>query len=308
MVRRVLKALIIFGGLFSIVNVLSTSSLLDENGNYSQLLLSITLIGISTVVFASISRALFTNLIESMERKEKDITKYTFLRAIIEAFIYFLGLMAIFLSVPGTEKFAKTILSGAGIIALVAGLAAQETVGNVLAGVFIIFSKPFKIGDTIQVEQNMMGTVWDISLRHTIIKDYDNKMIVIPNSIINKEKLFNYNLGDERACRKIDFEIAYNSDYDKAKRIVAEEVENHKYSIDVRDYEQLQNNAPRVTTRIDRLEESGVIVRVWAWTEKFEYSYELKCDVTESVLKRFHEEGIDIPFPHRTVVMRKEES
>lgn len=103
-----------------------------------------------------------------------------------------MGGVLIILAFPSLRGVAQTALVGAGILAIITGLASQEALANIVSGIFIISFKPFKIGDIIRIDESKTGTVTDITLRHTIIRNYQNNMIVIPNSIINKEKIVNY--------------------------------------------------------------------------------------------------------------------
>lgn len=271
---------------------------LDDQMN---VVITIVFIAVLTVIAASLVRAFFTNTINRIQRREGDTTKYNFYRSIAEVAVYAVGFILIMLSIPKLEKIATTLLGGAGILAVIIGFAAQETFSNIIAGLLIISSKPFKNGDLIQISDSMIGTVWDISLRHTIIKDFDNKMLVIPNSVMNKEKLVNYYLGDVRACERIEIGISYESDIDLAKKIMAEEVDKHPLSIDRRtDYDK-ETGVPKVVTKVTRLAESAVIVRVWAWSHNYDSAWSLRCDVIESIKKRFDKEGIVIPYPQRTV-------
>lgn len=265
------------------------------------LVLTILFVAILTVITASISRATFTNIIDKINRREGDTTKYYFYRSIAETAIYTLGFLLILVSIPSLKSLSTTLLGGAGILAVIIGFAAQETFSNILAGILIIASKPFKLGDLIKISDDMMGTVWDISLRHTIIKDFDNKMIVIPNSVINKEKVVNYYLGDVRACERIEFGISYESDIDTAKQIIAEEIANHPLNIDPRRNYDVETGVPRVVVRVMRLEDSSVIVRGWAWSHDYDSAFVMRCDVIEAIKKRFDKEGIVIPYPQRTI-------
>ena len=221
--------------------------------------------------------------------------------------IYFIGLLLGIMAFPSLRGIAQTALGGAGIIAVIAGFAAQEALANVVSGLFIIAFKPFKVGDVIELEDTKEGTVVDITLRHTVIRGYDNRMIVIPNSIINKEKLVNSDLGDLRCCERIEIGISYDSDIDFAKKILQEECENHPLILDNRTEEQRQQKAPIVKTAIRELGDYAIKIRAWAWVRNYSEMYQLRYDVYESVKKRFGKEGIEIPFPYHNVVLKKEE-
>ncbi len=154
----------------------------------------------------------------------------------------------------------------------------------------------------------MVGTVTDITLRHTVLRNFENKMIVIPNSILNKEKLINYDLGDRRCCEWIEIGISYDSDIDLAKHIMREECEQHPNLIDHRSELDLYNQVPKVLVRVTNLGESSVTIRAWAWAMSFSEAFVMKCELYESIKKRFDKEGIEIPFPHRTLVFKENKS
>jgi len=205
------------------------------------------------------------------------------------------------------RSFAATALGGAGVVAVVAGVASQEALSNLVGGLFIIAFKPFKLGDIIKVDETMVGTVTDITLRHTIIRNYENKMIVIPNAIINKEKLVNYDLGERMCCQWIEIGISYDSDIDLAKHIMREECEDHPNLIDNRSELDKYNKEKKVNVRVIELGDSAITVRAWAWASSFSEAFVMKCDLYESIKKRFDKEGISIPFPHRTLVFQQKQ-
>ncbi len=151
----------------------------------------------------------------------------------------------------------------------------------------------------------MVGRVADITLRHTTIRNFENKMIVIPNAIINKEKLINYDLGEHKVCSHIEIGISYDSNVDLAKKIMQEECEKHPLIYDNRTALDRKNGTPMVRTALTKMNVSSVTIRAWAWSRTFGDSFDLKCDVFESIKKRFEAEGVEIPYPYRTLVMKK---
>tara|TARA_B100000378_G_scaffold277352_1_gene277488 strand:- start:399 stop:890 length:492 start_codon:yes stop_codon:yes gene_type:complete len=159
-----------------------------------------------------------------------------------------------------------------------------------------------------KVTDTMVGTVTDITLRHTVIRNFENKMIVIPNSIINKEKLINYDLGELKCCERIEIGISYDSDIDLAKKIMREECENHPLIYDNRSIHEKKCGLPIVKTAVLSLNDFSITVRAWAWGNNFSDCFELKIAVLESIKKRFDKEGIEIPFPYRTIIMKGNKS
>lgn len=303
--QKILNALWIVLGLMAI-----SWNFMDEErvqevavGNFG-LVFYLGLIAVITLVAASITQSWFKRSIKQKLIENEDTTSYKFLRYIAIFAVYFLGGLLILIAFESMRNFAAAALGGAGVLAVVAGVASQEALSNLVGGIFIIAFKPFKLGDIIKVDESMIGTVTDITLRHTVIRNYENKMIVIPNAIINKEKLINYDLGERLCCQWIEIGISYDSDIDLAKHIIREECENHPNLLDNRSEIDKYNSVKKVVIRVIGLDDSAVTLRAWAWASNFGEAFEMKCDLYESIKKRFDKEGVEIPFPHRTMVFK----
>jgi small-conductance mechanosensitive channel len=300
-VRKILNILwLILGGIAIALIFVSgeVHIVLIENSRY---IVYITVVALATIIFASTTNRWFKWKAEKKIKLREDPTSLKFLRYIAIGAIYTVGGLLILLVLPGFKGVAQTVLGGAGVIAVIAGLASQEALGNIVSGLFIVSFKPFKIGDTIKIEGGMEGVVKDITLRHTVIQNYENRMIVVPNSVINKEKLINYDSIDQRVCERLEVGISYDSDIDLAKSIMREECENHPFLIDRRTAKEVKAGDPKVKVAVIQLASSSVVLRAWAWTANSENSFALRFDLLESIKKRFDKEGIEIPFPYQTV-------
>ncbi len=305
-VRRILNALWIVLGIIAISFVFAEknqSEVLEEN---FRLVLYLGLLAVATIVTAATSNMWFKRSIDRKITLGDDPTAYKFLRYVAVISIYLVGILFGLLAFPSLRGVAQTALGGAGVIAIIAGVASQEALANLVGGIFIISFKPFRIGDIIKLTDNMIGTVTDITLRHTVIRNFENKMIVIPNAMINKEKLINYDLGEKKCCERIEIGISYDSDVKMARKIMQEECENHRFIIDNRSIQEIEDEEPIVKTALISLNDSSVTIRAWAWTKDFPDAFELRNDVLESIKTRFEENGIEIPFPYRTIVMKKD--
>lgn len=274
---------------------------------YFKLFSYIGVVSVLTIVAIMLINLWFRYKVEEKVKHEQDSTNYRFLRYIVISMVGLVGILLILFAFPSLKGIAQTVLGGAGIAALIVGFAAQEALANVTAGLFIVAFKPFRIGDRILLSDSMVGTVTNITLRHTIIRNYENKMIVIPNSIINKEKLTNFDLDDLKICERIGMDISYDSDIDLAKKIMQEECENHPLIIDNRSLLDKDEGKPIVRTAMISLNDSSITIRAWAWVSNHSNAFLLRYDILESVKKRFDEEGIEIPFPYRTLVMKNPE-
>lgn len=271
-----------------------------------KLTLYVGFLSILTIVLASSANFWIRRGVHRKESLEEDPTVLKFSRYVVVWGIYLIGIMFILLAFPSLRGVAQTALGGAGIIALIAGVASQEALSNLVGGLFIIFFKPFKIGDVIKTSDSTSGTVVDITLRHTVLRNSQNKMIVIPNAIINKEKLINFNLKELKVCEQIEIGISYDSDIDLAKKIMQEECENHPLILDNRTTIDVLNGKPMVRVAVISLNEYSITIRVWAWARTNPQAFQLRCDVLESIKKRFDAEGVVIPYPHRTITIENQ--
>ncbi len=268
-------------------------------------LLEITLIVIATIIVAVLLRQVGDRLVKRLSQHEGfDTTNFRFMQHIITAIVVTIGLALVIFMIPGLKHVAKTLITGAGILAVIVGFASQAALSNVISGVFIVIFKPYRIDDIVTVRDSMSGVVEDISLRHTVIRNFENKRIVIPNSVISNEIIVNSNYEDDRVCRWIEFGIAYTADIDQARKIVEEVVEAHPNFIDHRTPEEIANGDPKVRVRVLKLNEYSVDMRAWAWAENAPLAFVMHTDCLEAIKKRFDKEGVEIPYPYRNVILK----
>ena len=166
--------------------------------------------------------------------------------------------------------------------------------------------KPYKISDIIEFKDGRIGVVEEITMRHTLINDYENRRIIIPNSVISEETIINSNILDEKIRKHIVFSISYDSNVDKAMRIIQEEAQNHPFLIDNRNEEEKESDVPVVIVRVIALSDFSVDLKAYVWSKGNDDAFVLKCDLLKSVKQRFDKEGIEIPFPYRTVVYKND--
>ena len=305
-VNRILNTLWIIMGFVLLSFIFIEKDKYEVVGENFRLIFYIGTVLIISIVIASIVDHLFKKMIRTAIEHGSDPTNYKFLRYLSVVGIYIIGVIFITLAFPSLRSIAHTAIGGAGVLALVIGVASQEALANLIGGVFIIAFKPFKVGDVIRLSESIIGVVHDITLRHTVIRNYENKMIVIPNSIINKEKVTNYDMEEKKICQWIEIGISYDSDIDLAKKIIQEECEMHSDILDTRSEIDLKNNIPKVIVRVTNLGDSSVTIRAWTWSLDFASGFRMKCELLESIKKRLDAEGVEIPFPHRTLVFKND--
>ena len=160
------------------------------------------------------------------------------MQRIVVTTIYVIGIAGFLSLIPGMEKVSNSILASAGIMAMAVGLASQDALSNIVGGLFIIFSHPFKLGDYIEVDNVIKGTVLEITLRHTVIRDAENRMILVPNNKINSSTIINSSYGDTATCAFVEVGVSYTVDLNRAIDIMRDEVMKHPGLLDHRTEEE----------------------------------------------------------------------
>lgn len=235
-----------------------------------------------------------------------DPTKYAFLKNTVSVVIITIGIVVVFQLIPELRKLGVPLFAGAGVLTAVIGFASQQALSNIVGGVFIVMFRPFRVGDLIKIGTLHTGTVEDITLRHTVIKDFDNRRIIVPNAIMNNEVVENSNISDERVCVRFEVGTAYSADTDKALDVLQKLAEQHPLCIDVRSKVDKDNGVPKVRVKVVNLTDSAVVLRAWIWAANPDDGFTLRFDMYKDIKKRFQEEGVEIPFPQSVVHLRNE--
>jgi small conductance mechanosensitive channel len=231
-----------------------------------------------------------------------DPTRYNFFKNAVGFIVYLIATIIIFRSIPTLHDYGTTLLTGAGILAAIVGFASQSAFSNIVSGVFLVIFKPFSVGDRIRIGQLYAGDVEDITLRHTIIKDFENRRIVMPNTVISNETIINSTLTDEKICIFLELNISFESTIDKAIKIMQEEAVKHRFCIDNRNEEEKAKGDHQVIVRVIGFTDFATQLRAYVWANNPSDGFELKCDLNKSIKERFDQEGIELPYPHRTII------
>lgn len=275
---------------------------------WEQVVFAIIVLGVS-FIFARIIRFLIRRFFRRAAVKLKvDPTRYNFFSNAVDFLMLLIAIIIIFRSIPPLRAFGTTLLTGAGILAAIVGFASQSAFSNIVSGVFLVIFKPFSVGDRVKVGTLYTGDVEDITLRHTIIKDFENRRIVIPNSVISNETIINSTLSDEKLCMFVEFNISFESSIDKAMQILQQTATQHPLCIDNRTMEEVAKGDPKVQVRVLEITDFSVKLRAYAWSRDATEGFDLKCDLFKQVKEEFQKQGIDIPYPHRTLVYRDQPS
>lgn len=256
-------------------------------------------------IIAKILRIIISRFIKVSSSKLRiDHTQFNFLKNAVTFLVFLAAIIFIFFTIPKLKTLSITLFAGAGILTAIALFASQQAFSNIVSGVFIVIFKPFRVNDIVDVGSLPKGRVEDITLRHTIIRTYENRRMIIPNSVISSEILVNSSIVDELVRNFVEVGISYDSDIDKAIEIVRNEVSSHPSFMDRRSKEEKAAGAHPVVVRVISFGDSSVNLRAYAWTKDHDTGFDMKSDLFRSIKREFDKNGIEIPFPHRTIVYK----
>src|SRR6478736_4331549 len=209
-------------GLFTIFGVM-----ISMDKNWEQFFF-VAIVLIVTFVISLLLRFLTGRFFRGAARKLKvDPTRYNFFKNAVDFILFFVAIVIIFRSIPSLRTYGTTLLTGAGILAAIVGFASQSAFSNIVSGIFLVIFKPFSVGDRIRIGQLYTGDVEDITLRHTVIKDFENRRIVMPNTVISNETIINSTLTEEIICIFLELNISFDSSINTAIAIIQEEAVKH---------------------------------------------------------------------------------
>ncbi|MCD6275411.1 MAG: mechanosensitive ion channel family protein [Thermoplasmata archaeon] len=190
------------------------------------------------------------------------------------------------------------LVASLGVAGIIIGLAAQDTLGNFFAGLHILLDKAFEIGDLILLEgEESVYEVKHVGLRSTKLYDiFSHTMIYIPNSMLANHKIVNLDRPDTQIKIKIDISVSYDSDIEKVKRVLMEIAESSE------DVLKDESHKPVVVFR--EFGDSSLNFTLYLWVKDVKKQWKVASRIREEIMRRFREEGIEIPYPQLDVHMK----
>lgn len=215
-----------------------------------------------------------------MKRSGADPIVTSFVQSILEVGLKLIVIVTALAQLGVETSSLVTVLATAGA-AIVLGL--KDSMSGVVSGMIILFTKPFVKGDILEVN-GYIGKIKEIQLLYTILISFDNKMVVIPNNELASSTFVNYSHEEKRRV-DLNFDIHYENDVKKAKKLIQSVIEKHPYTL--KDEE--------IYVRVSEYKESAITLslRVWTLTEHY---FDLKDDLIEEVKAVFDKNHICIPY------------
>jgi small-conductance mechanosensitive channel len=189
-----------------------------------------------------------------------------------------------------------SLVTALGIGSLAIGMAARDTLANMISGFTLMVDRPFRIGDRVQLSPTQWGDVLDIGLRSTKIKAPDNTLLIIPNSTLCNSNLVNLAFPEPRVKGRIDIGVSYRSDVENVKRLLI--------VIALEESEVMRDPAPEAY--FVSFGASDLRMSLFFWVGNYANLFAVTDRINTLILTRFRENGIEIPYPTTTVLVEKE--
>ena len=212
--------------------------------------------------------------------------------------IYVIGVLII---LDALNISIAPMITALGVGGLAVSLALKDTLSDVFAGLHILLSKKVQVGDFIQIDSGDMGYVQNISWRNTTVMERTNNIIHIPNNRLSAAIIKNYDSGDPSFSVKIPVGVGYSSDLDKVENVTKNIINEIQSSME----ETNKNYEP--TMRFQNFGESSVNLMVYFRGNRYGDHNPIIHQFIKLLHKRYSDEGIEIPFPVRTVIHKNEQ-
>ena len=216
--------------------------------------------------------------------KAKNNLTIRFTQNIIRVAIILIAVIWVLVSSTATTDIGKVLFQGTAILGAVFGLAAQPVLGDFFSGIAITLNRPFEIGDWIELENGTAGVVADITPRHVVLRSLGTVEIIIPNSKINALMLKDTSFKKLRSV-KMEFNVAYGTDVDKASEIIKNEIINSELTVPAKNDEYSE-------IFFEAFADSSLVLTTIVYFKQSTSGLAVMTDVNKRVNDAFNKEGI----------------
>ena len=238
------------------------------------------------VICYVIQRLLCRLLDRLLSRISMDVTLRKILRFAVKLVLWFITAMIV---IETLGVSVTSMLAAFSVVGLAASLAVQDSLANLASGIMLLISKPFKIGDYVEID-DVSGTVSIISLIHTKLKTVDNKIIYVPNSKVIDTKIINYTEQEKRLV-DLNIDVSYDAPIEEVRRSLLASVEAVGMFTDEPD--------PPFAA-IQKFDESSISYVLRAWVKTADY-WSARYRLLEQIKTDFDARGIEMTYPHMNI-------
>ena len=234
------------------------------------------------------------NLIFRRLERKNNAAHLRFSRSIIKVIIIVLTIYALAQQFEVTKDMSTALLQSGSLMIAVATFAAQQALANVISGFILAFSKPYNVNDKIRVSQGNSviaeGIVTDITLRHTIINQYNEESCIVPNSVMDSAVITNTNYT-ENIGNFMEITVGYDSDIHKAMELMKKICSENELTL----------NTMENKVFVKGYSADGVILKTTVWTRNLNDSFQACSEIRLALVQQYLKNDIEIPYQTVTV-------
>ena len=253
-----------------------------------------SVIKIGLFILAELLLNRVVNLVFRIMSRKHNSVHLRFIKSILNVLIVIVVLYSLAQQFEVTKDISKTLLQSSSLFVAIATFAAQQALSNVISGISLSFSKPYNVDEKIRVVQGSSviaeGIVKDITIRHTIIQQFNGESCIVPNSVMDSAVITNTNYTGNIG-NFMEIEISYEADIEKAKKCMQEICIANKLTL----------NTEENKVFVKGYTQNGIILKTTVWTENLDDSVLACSDIRAELVEGFRKNGILIPY--QTVVV-----
>ena len=257
-----------------------------------QIVMVVGFIGVTFVLIQIV------NLIFRRLERKNNAAHLRFSRSVIKVFIIVMTIYALAQQFDMTKDMSTALLQSGSLVIAVATFAAQQALSNVISGFILAFSKPYNVNDKIRVSQGNSviaeGIVTDITLRHTIINQYNEESCIVPNSVMDSAVITNTNYT-ENSGNFMEITVGYDSDIPKAMELMKRICAGNMLTL----------NTMENKVFVKGYSADGVILKTTVWTKNLNDSFQACSEIRLALVQEYLNHGIEIPYQTVTVKSRE---
>ena len=266
-----------------------------------------TLWAAAKLVLSAAAAIVLVTMVLRLERKafsrlteKRGNINLRFVESIARFVVIFLAFQWVVMSSSITQPFGRVFFRGTTVVAAIAGFAAQPVIADMICGLMISATKPFNIGDRIELEDGTAGIVIDITLRHVTLQDIDTVVVVIPNSKLNGMKITNLSYQTSVRSVHMRFNVGYGTDVEQAIKVIGRAIRESDYSIPGKPGKAGAEYGP---VYFIQYADSSLVMATTVYFEPTTPTEVVKSDINTRVKRALEESGIEIPYSYVNVVM-----
>jgi small-conductance mechanosensitive channel len=264
--------------------------------------LKLALIAVGTAIVVGIVLRLEKKIAHKLLHKRGNIN-LLFVEKVLRFVLIVIGVHFVLFSSSLTAPFGRTLFQGTTVLVAILGFAAQPVIADLICGLMMTSTRPFNLGDRIEMEDGTSGIVKDITMRHVVLQGPDTMEIVIPNSKLNSMRI--RNMSHQSGLRSIffRFNVAYRTDVDEACAIVRRAVEECPFAVPGKPGQGKVDYAP---VYFLEYAESSLVLATTVYYTAANSTEAVKSDVNTRVKRALESAGIEIPYKYVNVVVSGE--